>query len=99
MSFRRPAKPSARALALLCAVTALFCLSAFRAARAQTSATPPQTEQAQPSQTPTPTPTPSPSLTSTPSPSPTPAPLTGEEEEEVERITTELTNVLLTAMD
>ncbi|HEU4593970.1 MAG TPA: VWA domain-containing protein, partial [Pyrinomonadaceae bacterium] len=95
MSFHRPAKPSARALALLCAVTALFCLSALRAARAQTSATPPQTEQIQPAQTPTPTPTPSPS----PTPSPTPAPLTGEEDEEVERITTELTNVLLTAMD
>ena len=101
MSFRRPATP--RALALLCAAFALVSLQAFRDARAQSGRRPPQTEQTQTVQTPTPTPSPAPDATPpptpTPSSTPSPTPPAGEEAEEVERIDTDLTNVLLTAMD
>jgi Ca-activated chloride channel homolog len=109
MSFRRLVTPSARTLALVCALSALLCLSALRAARAQDTnsddAAPQTVQQPQTAQTPTPTPSPSatplpsPSATPSPSPTPSPAPSPDAEAEEVERIDTDLANVLLTAMD
>jgi VWFA-related protein len=58
------------------------------------SPTPTPTPTQTPTQTPTPSPSPSPSPTPTPTPTPTPA-----EVEEVERIDSDLTNVLLSATD
>jgi VWFA-related protein len=81
---------------LLCALPlALLLLSAAaHGARTQEPAPAPQAEQPSPTPTPTPTPGPSPSPEQTPSPTPTPA-----EDEGVERIDTDLTNVLLSATD
>ncbi|MDQ3806054.1 MAG: VWA domain-containing protein, partial [Acidobacteriota bacterium] len=56
----------------------------------------PQTPQPTPTQTPTPTPSPAPAPEPTPTPSPGPPP---DADEEVERVETDLTNVLLTAVD
>jgi len=113
MSFRRPATWPARALALLFAASASFCLNAARAQdatddtpqAAQTPAVQTPTPTPSPAETPTATPEPTPSTSpaptpsSSPTPSPSPTPSAGEEAEEVERINTDLTNVLLTATD
>jgi Ca-activated chloride channel family protein len=82
-----------------------------RTARAEDTAAPLQQTQ-QPTPTPSPistptsapTPTPTPASTSTPTPTPTPSPIpaptpTPADGEDVERIDTDLTNVLLSAMD
>ncbi|MCA1632773.1 MAG: VWA domain-containing protein [Acidobacteria bacterium] len=101
MFFRRPVKPSARIPALLCVLAALLSASFFSAGSAQSGRVLPQT--APPPQTPTPpagpSPVPSPSPAASPSPAPTPAPTPDEDGEDIERIDTDLANVLLTATD
>jgi VWFA-related protein len=77
-------------LSVVAATLALAC--AFVAARAQSGRQIQPTQQ----QTPTPTPSPAPTSTPTPTPSPTPSPTP---DEEVERIESDVTNVLLTATD
>jgi len=66
------------------------------ATHAQTDAAPAQTQQPAAQQTPTSTPTPTPTPTQTPTPSPTPA---SADAEAVERIESDVTNLLLTAKD
>src|SRR5215213_6063059 len=91
-------------LALLLAALVLTAAPGARVGRTQQPA--PQTQQPTPTPAPTPetqqpTPTPTPQEqqpTPTPSPSPTPSP-TPAEVEEVERIDTDLTSVLLSALD
>ena len=85
-------------IALILPALAAWCLHAPPTARAQDA----QTPQPTPTQTPTPAPTPTPAATQTPTPTPTltptPPPATYADEE-VERVETDLTNVLLTAVD
>lgn len=94
MDFRTQTRTRRAGLLLSIVAATLALTSAFAAARAQSG------RQIQPAQQQTPTPTPSPSPASTqepvqlqtPTPSPTP-------DEEVERIESDVTNVLLSAMD
>ncbi len=95
MFFRRPVKPArVPALLLLCALAALLSASALSAGRAQSGRILPPTA---PQQMPTPSPVPSPAPEATPAPAPTPD--EDEDGEDVERIDTDLANVLLTATD
>ena len=91
---------------VLASLLALLVLTAApggaRSGRAQEPA--PQTQRPTTAQSPTQTPTPAPSPTETPTPTPTPAQTpsptpTPAEAEEVERIDTDLTSVLLSALD
>ena len=104
MDFRTQTRTRRAGLLLSIVAATLALASAFAAARAQSG------RQIQPAQQQTPTPTPSPSptstqepvqlqtltLTQTPSPTPSPTPTS---DEEVERIESDVTNVLLSAMD
>lgn len=94
MDFRAKTRINRAALSLsiVAAFFALTCATLPRA-RAQSGVKPTQpTQQQTPTSTPTQTPSPTPSPTLTPSPSPTP-------DEEVERIESDVTNVLLSATD
>jgi Ca-activated chloride channel family protein len=91
MDFRAQTRTGQTGLFLLIVAATLALTCAAAAARAQTDDGKPQ---ATSTQTPTPTPTPSPTPTSTPTPTPSPTP-----EEDVERIESDVTNVLLTATD
>lgn len=108
----RGSRPARRRLKLLPGALLLALLltgaHAPRAGRAQEPAPPQEAQTPTPTPTPTPgptpasTPTPAPTPTTTPtsSPSPTPAPAADEAEgEHVERIETDLANVLLSATD
>jgi len=96
MDFRRKTRTRRAGLLLSIVAATLALACAFVAARAQSGRQIQPTQQ----QTPTPTSTPSPSPTPTqepvqpPAPTPTPTP-----DEEVERIESEVTNVLLSAAD
>jgi Ca-activated chloride channel family protein len=92
MDFRAQTRTGRAVLSLLivAATLALTCVAA--AVRAQTDDKQPPTSTPTPTQTPTSTPTPTP--TQTPSPTPTPSP-----DDDVERIESDLTNVLLSATD
>src|SRR5215213_4551086 len=84
-----------RVLLLALPLALLLASICLAVARAQEPAPAQPLQEPSPTQTPTPTPTPTPTSTPTPSPSPTP----DDSAEEVERIDTDLTNVLLTATD
>lgn len=94
MDFRTQTRTRRAGLLLSIVAATLALASAFAAARAQSG------RQIQPAQQQTPTPTPSPSPASTQEPAqlqtPTPTPTP---DEEVERIESDVTNVLLSAMD
>lgn len=96
-----PSSVAAR-VSLIFALTLALLLSAAahgaRPARTQEPAPTQETQQPSPTQTPTPTPTSTPSPSPSPSETPTPIP-TPAEDEGVERIDTDLTNVLLSATD
>ncbi|HVF42883.1 MAG TPA: VWA domain-containing protein [Pyrinomonadaceae bacterium] len=100
MDFRTKTRTRRAGLLLPIAAAVLALASAFAAARAQSGRQIQPTQQQQQTPTPTltptppatPTPTPGPSESQTPTPTPTP-------DEEVERIESDVTNVLLSATD
>jgi VWFA-related protein len=104
MDFRTQTRTRRAALLLSIVAATLALASAFAAARAQSGRQIPATQQQTPTPTPSPSPTPTqepvglqtptPSPAQTPSPSPAPTP-----DEEVERIDSDVTNVLLSAAD
>ena len=101
MFFRRPAKSPARVPALLlCALAALMSASALSASRAQSGRIlPPSAPQQTPTPAAAPAPVPPPAPEASPAPAPTSTANEDEDGEDVERIDTDLANVLLTATD
>jgi Ca-activated chloride channel family protein len=93
MDFRAQTRTRQTGLFLLIVAATIALTCAAAAVRAQTDDRQPQATPT-PSPTPSPTPTPSQTPTSTQTPSPTPTP-----DDDVERIESDVTNVLLTATD
>jgi VWFA-related protein len=104
MDFKAQTRTRRAGLLLSIVAATLALASAFAAARAQSGSQIQTTQQQTPTPTPSPSPastqepvqlqTPTPTQTTSPTPSPTPTP-----EEDVERIESDVTNVLLSAMD
>src|SRR5215217_2465752 len=98
MGFRVKTRTGRAGLLLSIVAAALALACAFAAARAQSGRQLQTTQQQTPTPAPSPTPTPGqtqePGQSQTPTPSPTPTP-----DEDVERIESDVTNVLLSATD
>lgn len=94
MDFRTQTRTRRAGLLLSIVAATLALASAFAAARAQSGRQIQPAQQQTPTPTSTPTPSPAPAQTASPAPTPAPTP-----DEEVERIESDVTNVLLSAMD